>query len=78
MTDCPNPCRLDQLLPDASAPGAAPESALRGRSRWTSTFVASLELAKQGEVALKQEGSFAPISIQAGRADRSCLDEAVP
>jgi len=78
MADDPNPCRLDQLLPDASGPGAAPENALRGRSRWTSTFVASLELAKQGEVALKQEGSFAPISVQAGHADRGCLDEALP
>jgi len=78
MADGPDPCRLDQLLPDASAPGVAPESALRGRSRWTSTFVASLELAKQGEVALKQEGSFAPISVHPGRAGRGCLDEALP
>jgi len=64
------PCRLDQLLPDASEPGAAPESVLRGRSRWTSTLIASLELAKQGEVVLAQEEAFAPISIQAGHADR--------
>ena len=78
MAGRPDPCRLDQLLSDAAGPGAAPESALRGRSRWTSTFVASLELAKQGEVVLTQGGSFAPISIQAGRADRGCLDEALP
>lgn len=78
MAGRPDSCRLDQLLPDAAGPGAAPESALRGRSRWTSTFVASLELAKQGEVVLTQDGSFAPISIQAGRADRGCLDEALP
>ena len=73
-----SPCPLDQLLPDASGPSAQPEDALRGRSRWTSTFAASLELAKQGEVALKQEGSFAPISVQAGCADRGCLNEALP
>lgn len=65
-------CRLDQLLPEASGPGAAlePENTLRGRSRWTSTFVASLELAKQGEVVLEQEGSFAPISVQPGHANK--------
>ena len=50
-----DPCRLDQLLPDAAGPGAAPDNALRGRSGWTSTFTASLELAKQGDVALEQE-----------------------
>ena len=69
MAEGPDPCRLDQLLPDASAPGETPESALRGRSRWTSTFIASLELAKQGEVALEQEEAFSPIQI--GRVDRT-------
>ena len=64
-------CRLDQLLPDAPGPGAAPEDALRGRSRWTSTFTASLELAKQGDVALTQDEAFAPISVQPGQADRT-------
>ena len=64
-------CRLDQLLPEASAPGAAPRNVLRGRSGWTSTFVASLELAKQGDVALTQEEVFGPISVQAGHAGRT-------
>jgi segregation and condensation protein A len=68
-------CRLDQLLPDVPGPGATPENALRGRSRWTTTLVASLEPAKQGEIGLEQEGSFAPISVQAGRADRGCSRE---
>ena len=71
MAGRPDPCRLDQLLPGAAGPGAAPESASRGRSRWTSTFVASLELAKQGEVGLTQEEAFAPISVQPGHADRA-------
>ena len=67
-------CRLDHLLPEASGPGAAPEpgNALRGRSRWTSTLAASLELAKQGDVVLGQEEAFAPISVQPGQADRVC------
>ena len=78
MADRPGPCRLDQLLPDGPGPGTPHDTGLRGRSGWTTTFVASLELAKQGEVALKQEGSFAPISVQAGRADGGCLNEALP
>jgi len=71
MADHQSPLSLDQLLPDRPEPGAAPESALRGHSRWTSTFVASLELAKQGEVMLTQDGSFAPISVQAGQTNRA-------
>jgi chromatin segregation and condensation protein Rec8/ScpA/Scc1 (kleisin family) len=34
---------------------------MRRRSGWTSTFVASLELAKLGEVNLAQAGTFATI-----------------
>jgi len=65
---------LDQMLPDPPEPGAAPESALRGRSSWTSTFTASLELAKEGDVVLQQEEAFAPITVQAGQADRVHAD----
>ena len=54
---------LDQLLPGLPEPAVPPESELRGRSRWTSTFVASLELAKQGEVELDQDASFGPIHV---------------
>ena len=68
-------CPLDQLLPDLPAPGAPPESELRERSRWTSTFVASLELAKQGEVVMEQENGFAPIFVHAGHAERGCSDD---
>jgi segregation and condensation protein A len=39
-------------------------SALRQRSAWSSTFIASLELAKQGDVALAQEAFLSPISIR--------------
>ena len=56
-------CPLSQLLPDQPVLAGAPESALRGRSRWTSTFVASLELAKQGDVVLEQEALFSPIHV---------------
>jgi len=56
------------LLPD---PPKAP-SKPRGRRpaadgatapAWSSTFTASLELAKQGDVILDQDGSFAPINV---------------
>ena len=57
------PRPLDQLLPDLPAPGAPPESELRRRSRWTSTLVASLELAKQGDIVLAQEEPFSPIQV---------------
>ena len=63
MADHQTARQFDQLLPDLPGPDAAPESGLRGRSRWTSTFTASLELAKQGDVALTQEEAFSPIQV---------------
>jgi len=39
------------------------QTGLRARSRWTSTFVASLELAKQSDVALAQEEAFSSIHV---------------
>lgn len=58
---------LGRLLPpeDAAPVGGAPPSRgpLRRRSAWSSTFAASLELAKQGEVGLEQESGFAPIHV---------------
>jgi chromatin segregation and condensation protein Rec8/ScpA/Scc1 (kleisin family) len=55
---------LDQLLPAPpdESEGEA-RQALRWRSAWASTFSASLELAKQGEVGLTQEDRFQPIHI---------------
>lgn len=53
---------LAGLLPEAT-PHAPPPAALKRRSAWTSTFVAGLELAKQGEVLLHQENGFAPIHV---------------
>lgn len=39
-------------------------TAVRRRSATAATFAASLELAKQGHVELRQQGSFAPISVR--------------
>ena len=61
----PDGQELDQLLPERTggAEGGT-EPALKRRSAWTSTFVASLELAKQGKVGLEQNQVFAPIRVQ--------------
>lgn len=53
---------MAELLPEPK-PDAPPPSALKRRSAWTSTFVAGLELAKQGEVLLHQENGFTPIHV---------------
>ena len=61
---------LDQLRPqappDGPVVGASALDTLKRRSAWSSTLVACLELAKQGEVRLGQEGVFAPIQVQHG------------
>jgi segregation and condensation protein A len=64
LSELPDGAPLNQLLPapDASV-DAAPPTALRRRSAWSSTLIASLELARQGEVALQQERDFQPIHL---------------
>jgi len=58
---------LGQLLPNAQATqDNASQSRLMERSAWVSTFAAILELAKQGEVALDQDGCFTPIHVSKG------------
>jgi chromatin segregation and condensation protein Rec8/ScpA/Scc1 (kleisin family) len=55
---------LDQLLPAPPDKSEDEERrALRWRSAWVSTFSASLELAKQGEVVVEQEKGFQPIHV---------------
>ncbi len=61
---------LDRLLPAAPMEGSAPETALRRCSGWTSSFVASLELAKQGKVTLEQDGDFSAIQVSQAPAGR--------
>lgn len=58
---------LGRLLPPedvAPVEGAPPSPGPPRRcSAWSSTFAASLELAKRGEVGLTQESGFAPIHV---------------
>ncbi|HUW79484.1 MAG TPA: hypothetical protein VMV54_01165 [Acidocella sp.] len=54
----PEPQSLERFLPrPGKAQDAKAQTLVRRRSAWTSTFVASLELAKQGELVLAQ-GEF--------------------
>jgi segregation and condensation protein A len=55
---------LDRFLPDAAAIAASGSPrALRLRSAWSSTFVASLELARHGDVAVAQQAFLAPVHV---------------
>jgi segregation and condensation protein A len=57
---------LDRLLPDDVAGNASQSMRLaerRRRSAWSSTFIASLELAKQGNVILAQDDFLMPVIV---------------
>jgi segregation and condensation protein A len=64
LAETPDGAPLDRFLPDP--PETAENGALaklRRRSAWSSTLIASLELAKQGEVKLGQGEDFEPIHV---------------
>jgi segregation and condensation protein A len=64
LTEQPEGVALDQLLPDEAPDVGEPSRRARlRRSGWAATFVAGLELAKQGEVVLGQGGDFEPIHL---------------
>ena len=65
LAETPGEVALEQLLPEAfhQADPQQPGRRLRRRSAWASTLVASLELAKQGDVALVQSADFQTILV---------------
>jgi segregation and condensation protein A len=64
LKEQPDGITLDQLLPDEPPDGGEPARRARlRRSGWAATLVASLELAKQGEVVLGQGDDFKPIHV---------------
>jgi segregation and condensation protein A len=66
LADAPEGERFERLLPDLpdeSIDGERTAADARRGLAWGCTFVASLELAKQGDVTLAQEGLFAPIHV---------------
>ena len=54
---------LARFLPDPPTNAAREAHPLQTRSAWSSTFLASLELAKQGEVVLGQGEAFQPVHL---------------
>ena len=74
LAEMPEGGPLEQFLPQPhEAAGDRRRRALRQRSAWSSTFVASLELARQGEAALQQEKGFTAINVSSptGRTNGS-------
>jgi segregation and condensation protein A len=61
---------LDQFLPDPRADDSEAWRELRRRSGWASTFIAGLELARQGDVELAQDGTWTVIQVKAGGDER--------
>jgi segregation and condensation protein A len=63
LAETPDGLPLERLLPEeAASADVQAEPVLKQRAAWTSTLVASLELAKQGNVALAQEGISPPFT----------------
>jgi segregation and condensation protein A len=66
LRETPGSVPFERLLPEAPkhTDSEARRELLR-RSAWSSTFTASLELVKQGDVVVEQGGDFQPIRIMA-------------
>jgi segregation and condensation protein A len=64
LKDQPEGVALNQLLPDEASGADEPSRRVRlRRSGWAATFVAGLELAKQGDVVMEQGEDFEPIHV---------------
>ena len=59
-------------------PGAVPDAALRPRSAVACTFVAGLDLARRGRLALAQEKSFGDVQVRTGGATAAEVDAMLP
>ncbi len=68
----PDWASLEQFLP--SIRGGQPDSRLEHRAALSSTLIAGLELARGGQLRLRQETAFAPILV--GRGGEPTEDEA--
>lgn len=67
----PDWTRLDRFLPPDWRDADPAARALKARSAIASTFVATLELAKAGQVEVRQDGAFGPLYLR--RADAASL-----
>jgi segregation and condensation protein A len=69
LAETPAGAPLASFLPSAPTESEVPAKvALRRRSAWSSTFIASLELTRSGAVELCQETSFGEIHVRAARS----------
>lgn len=62
------PTTLDWTSLQQFLPGGWDRGGARGRSAMASTFAATLELAKQGRVELRQSDAFAPLQVRGREA----------
>jgi segregation and condensation protein A len=71
LAEMPDGGPLDRFLPDSpKMSDSICRQALRRRSGWASTFVASLELARHGDVVLGQGADFQPIHVRPASSSR--------
>lgn len=77
LREAGGPLPLGALLPEPESGDDASEPTSRRRSRWTSTFVAGLELAKQQLVGIDQEMPFHTGPILEPRASDRTADRSI-
>jgi segregation and condensation protein A len=63
IAETPDGLPMEQLLPEEAEAAGVPTEPARRRAAWTSTFIAGFELAKQGDVAMAQEGALTAIHV---------------
>jgi chromatin segregation and condensation protein Rec8/ScpA/Scc1 (kleisin family) len=79
LESLPDGAPLERFLPAINAEeDSLGHPALRRRAAWSGTLLAGLELAREGEVALIQEGGFMPIHLWPVDADDMAATGARP
>jgi segregation and condensation protein A len=75
LAAAPDGVPLDRLLPKPPETAETEaRRAMRRRSAWAGTLIAALELARQGDVALAQDGAFTRIHVRQADARAAAHD----
>ena len=75
LAAAPDGAPLDRLLPKPPETAETEaRRAMRRRSAWAGTLIAALELARQGDVALAQDGAFTRIHVRQADARAAAHD----
>ena len=79
LASLPDGARLERFLPaiDAEDDDIRSHLGLHRRAAWASTLIAGLELGREGDVALIQEGAFMPIHLRQADAEATATTEPV-